>query len=299
MPQTQVIAVEQDMAGSAGEITYIGVVGGLPYGPLTEAWGKAGLDPDLLPTPPTPLNALKRAMQAVKRSRRVLLRPLGGGIKGFALVRETADGRELDYDLPGIVRAEVKREGDGDNTVTTCTVEPASHEIADQIKAGYEEGLSVVANQMIGAWIWGTLASRCHAVSLRDHGGVYYIPPDRVQEWRTYCDVITSVSQVCVYHVPAMKSEDAVDAILAALNAEAEESIKRMAEEVSATDDSALGGRALVTRGRKSKDIREKVKHYEALFSRALPELQTQLDELDADIASAILLTAEGDEDDD
>ena len=299
MPNVEVVAVEQEMAGSAGEITYLGVVGGLPYADLSAAWAAAGLDPDLLPTPPTPLNALKRAMQGVKRSRRVLLHPLGGGIKGFALVTETADGRALDYDLPGIVRAEVKTDESSGIRSTKCVVEPAGHPITQQIHDEYGKGLNTVANQMIGAWIWGALASRCHAVSLREHGGVYFIPPDRMKEWRTYCDVITSVSEVRVYHVPAMRSDDAVDAILAALNAEAEESIKRMAAEVASTDDDALGGRALVTRGRKSKDIRTKVRHYEALFSRALPELQGQLDELDADIATAVLLSAADEDEDD
>jgi len=276
---------------SAGEITYCRLSGDVDVDKLREVWEARGLDPALLPDPPTDEYALKRACLESKGNFRVLVRPLQG-VAGYALVTETADGQDLKYDTDGMLRAYITYDkSDAGQSVSKAVVEPKDHPKAKSIRALFEEYRGTLSSRIIGGkWLWGKLAVLCKSVSLRDTGGVYFIPSDCVEQWHAFCDAIEEASLSTIFHIPAVRAEEAIFAVLAALQVEAESEIASMAEELSRADDGALGARALRSRAMRSRDVRAKVQHYEKLFERAVPGLQEKIDALDADIASAVLL---------
>lgn len=69
---------------------------------------------------------------------------------------------------------------------------------------------------------------------------------------------------------------------------EAEREIELMRGQLENNDK--ITERGLRGQGKRSKGVRSKVRHYEELFKQQLPKIQTALNELDADITSAILL---------
>ena len=276
---------------SAGEITYCRLSGDVDVERLKEVWAQRSLDPALLPPQPTDEYALKRACLESKGGFRVLLRPLQG-ITGYALVTETADGKDLTYDTDGMLRAYVVYDQTADGPkIPRAVVEPENHPKAKTIRALFEEYRGTISSRLIGGnWLWGKLAALCQSVSLRDTGGVYFIPADCVDRWHVFCEAIEEASLSTIFHIPAVRADEAIFAVLAALQVEAESEIASMAEELSRADDGALGARALRSRAMRSRDVRAKVQHYEKLFERAVPGLQEKIDALDADIASAVLL---------
>lgn len=296
MTNTGVIAVTEEME-TAGAIVYCRVSGAIHLAELHNAWVQAGLDESLLPAGRTEESALKRAMQELPKGMRKLIRPLDG-FTGFALVNEEASGEDLEYDV--MLRARVvytpPAPGTDDPTVCECKVDPADHEFADGIRAGFERHLNALTNNKISAWVWGRLAPACDAVSLRDTGGIYFIPNTHLDEWRKMVETVNTVSDVSFFGIPAMKSEDAVAAILDAISQEAKGVIERIEEELGFTGEERLGERALATRETKLYAVRAKVRSYEALLGQALPDLQAKLDDLDADVTAATLI-ASGDGD--
>jgi hypothetical protein len=281
---------------SAGELTYLSIWGPIDMQQLSSAWEEAGLDPALLPNPPTPENALKRALLSTKKKHQ-LLRPLPKSEKGYALIDESAtddNDRPLDYDTDHTITARVIYDSsDGENAVTTVKVTPADAPHADEIKRLFHENFNFLIGWQIGNWVWKTLGSEVRTVRLRKDGGFCYVPPEYVEQWDAYRAVIGGMSEVKLYGIPAMRSEGAVEAILDGVAAEARKCVEDWQEELQQTGDDALGATALRTRETRSGKLREKVAYYETLCSRALPELQKQIDELDADIASALLLADE------
>lgn len=84
---------------------------------------------ELLPTPPTPATALRRAVAELKEDRR-LVRPLrqSGGATGWAIVHERQDGQDLAHSVE--LRVQLDNVGR-----PQCT--PADHTDAARIKRAY------------------------------------------------------------------------------------------------------------------------------------------------------------------
>jgi len=281
---------------TAGEITYCRLSGDVDLQKLHETWLNHGLPEDLLPSPPTEEFALQRVLEEMKSGYRVLLRKLAGK-SGFALVHEEATDEELTYNTSNMLKARIRRQEitdqQGNKTIQPVVqVAPKDHPQAEQIREQFEKYRNTMASRVFGGrWLWGRLAGTCKAVSLRESGGIYFIPRDQVDTWHRYCEAIhEACAGIKIFRIPAVEEEDAVDAVLAAIKAEAEVAVAAIEEEINREGDNALGLRALQTRQRRAQEVRSKVAHYESLFSRQLPELQRHIDDLDTEITGAILM---------
>jgi hypothetical protein len=284
-----VVAVTDQME-AAGAIVYIRTSGGIPLEALSQEWHSRGLTPELLPSGRTEDSALRRALADVKRGGRELIRPLAGHA-GLALVDEEAKEDDLDYAI--ILRARVAYTPQVNDTDPSAhvVVDPADHDRADDLRDSFNEHLTKLSNAKISQWIWGTLGASVQTVSLRETGGVYFVPRTHLDSWNEMAGAISTVADVKFYGIPAMESEDAVEAILDAITAEAEAAVTRMDEDLSKTGDEALGSRALKTREAQTQVLREKVEAYEKLLNRKLPELTGNLDGLESNIGGALLVS--------
>lgn len=281
-------------AESVGAITYSRLTNDVPLKRLRELWEKRGFEEKVLISPPTPENTLRRALASARHGLRMLLRPLEGK-NGFALVAETAKEDQLDYDIRGMLRARIDYPDAQKPEETTLSISPATHPQAESIKARYAELSDTVAATAFGAgWIWRYLAPRCRAVSLRDFGGIYFIPRDMMDQWNAWCDTIEEACPgVKIYRIPAVSGTEALEAIMDSLRAEAETAIAAINEELLRTGSDALGKRALQNRESRTREVRDKVAHYEKLFQVNLTDLQAQLDSLNTEIAGALLMIAD------
>jgi hypothetical protein len=290
--QPQIMAVAG--AESVGAITYARLTNDVSIKKLRELWTARGFDENLFISAPTAENTLRRALASARHGMRMLLRPLEGK-NGFALVAETAKDDQLDYDIQGMLRARIDYPDASHPEQANLTITPANHTQTNSIRARFEELRDTVAATAFGAgWIWRYLAPRCKSVSLRDFGGIYFIPRDMVDQWDAWCDTIEEACPgVKIYRIPAVSGAEALEAIMDSLRMEAETAIASINEELLKTGTEALGKRALRNREAQTREVRNKVAHYERLFQVNLDDLQAQLNSLNTEIAGALLLLAD------
>jgi len=273
-------------AERAGAIVYWRLSGTVDALKLTEAWQDAGLADALLPETPTPDAALRRAVYEQKARRR-LVRKLPNG-KGWAIVEEKIEGDDLAYavglrvTLNKIGRVALHADEDKSDLASVQV-------IGGEIVNAFDQHLDHFSASDISAWLVH-FAAKCGAVSLRERGGIYFVPRDTLPYWRKAVAAIASASDHSCYEIPALKSDEAVDAILDAVMREAQSATDAMADELETGE---LQARALCNREEQCTAILAKLKQYEALLGRNMGTLTARVDDLKADIAIAALAVGE------
>lgn len=282
-----VVAVDQHVP-TAGAIVWWRLRGSVDYEALSLAWDSIGETRSLLPAPCTETTSLRRAVGEI-RAKRTLVRPLGKG-NGFAIVREkvTKNEAELEHE----VLAKVTLDGIGRLDFTrVCGHVPGSSVELDRmesdIRSSFKRHLSALESEDISSWlVW--LMPRVDAVSLRQSGGVYFIPAQQTDRFAKIVSAIRSVSDHVVNRVPAMRSDDAVAAILDALEQEATAEAASMEAEVEAMK---LGERGFSNRIDHCDAVETKVTRYEELLGKKLDSLRIRLQSLRASLTMAVMKT--------
>ena len=260
---------------------------------LQAKWIAAGLSAERLPVPPTPEQGIRRALKELE-GKRLMVRPLVA--KGtYAVVSESvvADGGSGALEHHTLFRAKVDLAGriTFDPDLSNLHVSQASTEkwrvamMQEEIRTAYTSFVSSLSSGDVSNWLV-RLAYEVQAVSLRDTGGIYFVPATALDEWRTITGVLRAVSQHSLYEVPALKSAEAVEAILAAISLEANEEIAKLE---LALEESSLGARGLKTRAARAAGMEAKLRAYETLLGRGAAAIVTRLEELQVQLATAAL----------
>jgi hypothetical protein len=196
--------------------------------------------------------------------------------KGWALVDErTEEGDNLQYQVCLTARI----------VADELRVEPADHPLADKLAAEYDHLLRVWDGGIVSSWM-SEMTRNFHAVPLRERGGIYFIPKTDLPEYKRRIAVLNAVSDCRVYEIPAMHSDDAIEAILAAVLAQADGEIAEMDSELEADE---IGVRAIRTRETRCESLMEHVQLYEGLLGRNLDALKKRVDDLKAQLVQAAL----------
>lgn len=289
MEQKGYIAVN-DRLSTAGAIIWWRLSKGLSLANLTQAWIEAGLNPAKLPGNITPNEAMKRACVDAQSGHagRLLARPIGRGA-GYAMVWEDVVG-EAEETLEHHVLGKVKLEHEEDRGEVPVYISEMEHpteftQLPIHISMGFEQHMSQLAPQDIGRWVVDALLPGVKAISLRDHGGIYFIPNEFIEPWKKAADTIGSVSQHKFFFVPAMRSEDAVVAILDAVEREAIAVTMDIETELG---ENGLGKAALKNRQIKLIAIEEKLSYYEELLGKKSEMFPGLKEEVAAGITKAI-----------
>jgi len=287
-PQQQIFAVPD--AEQAGAIVYWRLAGTVDAARLTESWLEAGLAESMLPETPTPDAALRRAVYEQKARRR-LVRKLPSG-KGWAIVSESVATGELKYSVDirvflnkiGRIKFEIPETPECDEDEHTGR-RANLDAICQQVEGAYYQHLDEFTASDISAWLV-RFATKCGAVSLRERGGIYFVPRTTIGSWRLAVGAVKLASAHHCYEIPALKSSDAVDAILDAVVREAQAATDEIQEEMGKGD---LQSRALINRAERCDSMLSKLKQYEDLLGANLGEIAKRVDDLKADITIATL----------
>lgn len=145
--------------------------------------------------------------------------------------------------------------------------------------AFYRDALST---REASAWLSRVTGRDLDGISLRDKGGIYYLPPAAVEAWSKVVLTLRACSGHKVSTIPAMTAEDTAAAVLDALQAEAddfvEDTLGRVAE---------LKKGAAATRQTRGRELLAKVSRYEALFGEGrLEALRERLGGLDVTLST-------------
>jgi hypothetical protein len=195
---------------------------------LEKLWSDAKLAPEFLPDPPTAEKALKSAVReaAVGQPDRLIRLGLEDEAQiVFAIVRETrhADG-SITYQQETRIILDRKAESVSSDVV--------GHDLAGVIATRFGELRATHTPDDIRRAMMKTLDA-CAAVTLRDHGGVYWVPSPYAETVRRFQGAIEKIGASRVYLLPVHASDDAnrtlgdaaklaIEDELAALKAEVE-----------------------------------------------------------------------------
>lgn len=262
----------------AGAIVWWRLTGNVSASRLAVEVGRQGLSDKFVPSPVSPKTALRRAVHEIAE-KHLLVRPLGKG-DGYAIVRESIVNEELEYETAAKVSL-----GANERPRTT---ELAGYFCAAKVEREFDAAIGALSPVDVSAWLIKT-ADRLDAIALRDTGGIYFVPKHTVEDWGRVIAALAACSTHGVFSVPALRSDQAVEAILDALSGEAESVATQLSNEVVETEP---GKRACDSKIRACEAMKAKISRYEDLLGRKLDTLQERMTEVRGMIVAAGLKAA-------
>lgn len=157
--------------------------------------------------------------------------------------------------------------------------------LCNKVETGYLRWRGRLDGYDVGMWLSTKVVPHLMGLTLRDRGGIYYIPPTTLPAYRQVSDVLGRLGGGTVFELPAMECDKAVTAILDAVQQEAAEAAERMEREL----EGALGSTALKNRVGRCDRVLEKVAAYETMLGTSLDGIRARMETLSATIAAAIL----------
>ena len=287
---SDVIAV-QDGGPTTGIIVWWELAGNVVLTEMLEALADQCLDDSWAPPPPTLDRALQRAALSCCTGGREMLRPLSRRGRWEIVHEKVVHTQDDDFNEIETLehRAVVQgwAEPDGsDNRQPHIRIvdDSAGPKLRQAIlgKVQYYENL--LTHDDISMWLlWVANSTQVRSVSLRQRGGFYFIPNASVPFWRSIAEAVRDCSGHSMFEIPAMRSDEAVEAVLYSLQRESVAAFKEL-ESYLAGETSTRG---LNSCERRVELIRAKVKHYVDLLGVEQPKLTEQLDRLRGAITAA------------
>jgi hypothetical protein len=273
----KIITIPEDLKGKTGAVAYWRLSGLVSRDHWVDAHTAAGYASSEIVRQCRPDTALHRALvrfaSAQRGSAGLLVRKHPNG--GYAIVSESREGGALSYDAGSRVSL-------GEYGLEFENVTPA---MEMSIRAGFEIYSQHMTGSDVGGWLALYAMKQCNAVSLRDSGGFYFIPPAYLDRWRSVTQCLLSVSQHTLFELPAMAASDGVEAILDAIIEETKERIRLTRELL----DSAPGKRAHQSALARLDRHLSKVRVYEDLLDRKMTELTSECSQLKCELTQALL----------
>lgn len=280
------VVVTEDLKG-AGAVVYWNMVGGAilvtQFKALLEAAGLKGLAKGV--KGPGLATAIKRGLealpasnnrpQAVSSGARLLVRPAS---TGWHLQEESELNGQLVYRNLAVV-SDV--EGDG---AQKYKVEPSPtlNEVErDNLVIRLRDSINYYLLHLTGAdvssWLVDVLSRNLNALGLRDKGGMYFVPPSSMPDWVTIRTLLRNQGHQ-VYEIPAMRSDETVQTVLAAMLAEANALAEKIELEL---DTGELGTGAIETRTGKVSAMQAKLESYRQLLGVTTPAIDDRFTRLE------------------
>lgn len=246
----------------------------IPYTQLVEEWKAAGLIEDYLPDPPRPAKALRRAVCAQQEKRRLPRRLKKGG--NWALVDEEPVGED---DLRHEVVATAKLVGGkGEDK----QLEVRGNGLAHKVEDAYHHHLGTFNSDDMSSLLVKTV-TRLNGLTLRESGGIYFIHRAYEVEWSTVARLAEKLFPgMEVSRMQPIVDEGGIDSVVSGLTAEVQKQVQHITKQVAATCEDtegkdAIGIRAIASRQDFLRGLLTKVRSYEELLGRLMPNLEESI----------------------
>lgn len=275
--------VTPDAASVAGAIVWWELSGAVDLDDFVEVLQARGFPEKDFPSAPGVEAIAQRALQGAVKTKRQLVRPLRERGR-WDLIEESvgtdaAESVELGY--TPLLRVEALDDGQ----IRVTPRDPTTGEaLAEIVRASIRFHEKTLTAADISLWLLAA-ARRLDAVSLRERGGFYFIPAPQLPAWMAARDALRDVSAHQIREMPAMRTEEAVEAVLSGLRTEA---CAKMAafEEYLKGDVSTRG---LNAAERDLGFLAEKVSRYSELLGVSLTDLSTRHEALSGAVVAARL----------
>ncbi|BDG08650.1 DUF6744 family protein [Anaeromyxobacter paludicola] len=244
---------------------------------LEEVWTSAGLPAALLPEPPTPEKALRTAVREAQVGQQGHLIRLGKEDDDelvFAVVQEQRDGAgNVSYRQEA--RIVLRR------LVTPFLGSDApDHELVRAVRQRYEALLTTHTADDVRRALVKTLAS-CAAVTLRDHGGVYWVPAPFAETLRRLQVAVAGIGGSRLDVIPVHASPEASQALGAAARSALEDDLAVLTAEIETFLQEPPERASTLTRRLATFDeLRAKAHLYHSVLEVQVADLDARLDDL-------------------
>jgi hypothetical protein len=268
--------------------------GPIRHDKLRTAWLDDGLDEGLLLSPTSPYVALRRAMELAESDARV--RPMrdskdeavpegtGSEAEGFVYVYERRRAGRPVYER-GL---EVVLDKASPTGITFGGKRDA--DIEDLILAAFERTSRLVEPSDVGAWLRRLAVKRLNATTVRDTGGVYFIPPVGVPQWLAWSAVVeTASSRYNLQTIPAMRTKEAISAVLSAFTAEIQADVEKITEQADDRGGDATS-RFKTMKAKALQSLFDRVVEYEGILGQRLTDLRDSLEKVSYKVGVQMLL---------
>ena len=252
---------------------------------LESVWSDASLSSSWLPEPPTPEKALRTAVRESQVGQHNYLLRLGKEDDReivFAVVLESRD-------LSGNVHhAQEARVCLNRNAPSRLNCDHPNHDLVLAISAAYDRLLTTHTVDDIRRALLKTLDS-CAAVTLRDHGGVYWVPAPYAATLRQLQRAVGSIGASRLDVVPIHATPEATAALGSAARASIEEELAALRTEIDGfvthpPERSSTLARRLET----FEDLRCKARLYHSVLQVHVQDLEGALTKLSVDVESLL-----------
>jgi hypothetical protein len=195
---------------------------------LESVWAGAGLDPELLPDAPTAEKVLKiavREAQVGNLDRLIRLAKEDESELVYAVVREQRPGDgNLDYHQEARIALDRQRE--------MFSSDRPGHDLVATVKSRFEMYRTTHHPDDVRRAIVKTLNSLA-AVTLRDGGGIYWVPSPFAEKLRRLQSAIEKIGASRVYLLPVHKSAEAEQTLGEIAKGSIEEELAALQSEIS------------------------------------------------------------------
>ncbi len=277
-----------------------GMVGASVFWKLADSVNHAGLVMALdeaefnhIPEPSTPSAALLRYLSREYANRDCLVKTtkhlLNLKHPSYGVFPRTASSARGDgFDLSWTVSLKDTKVGDGEARDLLFTDCPGT--IMEELCLGFSESLEELGGTEQSAWLTAFVKNVLRGFPFATGNGTYFIGPEFVPVWRKLRDVVSKYG-IVLYEVPAMRSDQAMEAIMASLQAYAEKTIKEYDDELEAYEQARVQGdqkraiqaRVISSRTAVLKEKLELVATYEKMFDVSLEPLRESFNRITAD----------------
>lgn len=275
---SDLMAVAEDggVSVTAGSIVWWRLTGGLDLETLRAAWIARGLSPQWLPEPPTLPTALRRAVQELKDTGRIVHGTKNGGW----VVTDMMFNKDATIISP---RYDVALSCILDKVGRLSFQDVALSSLRTQVVEAFEKHQESLIQADVSPWLCRVM-DKVEAVPLRDTGGVYFVPAYAQPLWLRVKAALRECTTHTLSDVPAMRTSEAASAILDAVAREAESTMERFR-----ADMPKLQERGLQNRIDSTLETRRKLESYERLFGKRLDNVREKLDGLRAELTVALV----------
>lgn len=251
---------------------------------LEAIWRQAQFDVGLLPEAPSAERALKQAVREAQVGRRDRMIRLGLESESqivFAVVREHRDDNgNLSYAQEARVVL--------DRSTETLTSDWYEHEAVKTIFAGYGVLRTTHTSDDVRRAVVRALAEWA-AVTLREGGGVYWVPSPYAQQLRSLQSAIEKLGHSRVHLLPVHQSQDAGRSLGVIATASLEAELAQLQAEIAAFVSSPPERTSTLQRRFESFEaLRNRARLYRSILSVQVTDLDAQLDQMVATVDSLL-----------
>ena len=230
---------------------------------------EVGIDEEYarLIAPSTALQAAFDKSVTGQNMKKMTVRPTDDSSKTIiTLIRGSAAGMEVDVD--SITRGWLVN----DDAMIVG-------EFADEIRSEFHVRKSTYTNTQFVSLVKDYISAEASSLTLRDHGGVYFIPAHKETEFKKLLALFSAFSSASIDVVPVIDTQQAKRSVWSALTADIEAELASLQTQLDGWEkDGDPRDGVIQRRLEQYASLKEKVEDYSVLLSGAANELQEKLD---------------------